>query len=204
MLIPVGETVAVPVTVIVLATEAGVCRGTLVRLESDTFRVRVSDRDVPVGARLIVAVHRTKLQGRVIGIEGDIRIASRDPDPGASDDRAAPRVSGTIEVRWRASTGSASAWIAGGPDPGPFTAIRTETDLSVSGLRVALGADPPSVGTILLLRLSLDRDTPGYRALGIVRRIEAGQSTHPFVAIEFLELPESTLDALSTYTLHHL
>ena len=101
-------------------------------------------------------------------------------------------------------SGSASAWIAGGRDPGPFTAILTETDLSVSGLRVALGDEPPSVGTILLLRLSLERDNPGYRALGIVRRIEAGQATHPFVAIEFLELPESTLDALSTYTLHHL
>ena len=203
MLIPVGETVAVPVTVILLASEAGVCRGTLVRLDSDQFRVIVPGREVPTGARLIVALHRTKLQGRVTSSEGDLKIVARDPDPGAADDRAAPRVTGTIEVRWRIGSGEESRWIAGGPDPGPFAAVLTETDLSVSGLRLALGADPPPVGAVLLLRLALDAGPPNHRALGIVRRIEPPDS-NPFVAIEFLEASESTLDALSAFTLYHL
>lgn len=203
MLIPVGEAVAVPVTVIVLASEAGVCRGTLVRLESDEFRVVVTDREVPTGTRLIVAVHRTKLQGRVTGAEGDVRIVSRDPDPGGADDRAAPRVTGTIEVRWRIAGHEEAAWVAGGPDPGPFSALLAETDLSVSGLRAGLGPDPPPVGARLLLRLGLDADPPHHRALGVVRRIEP-HDANPYVAIEFIEVPESTLDALSSYTLYHL
>ncbi|MEZ4235527.1 MAG: hypothetical protein R3F59_05065 [Myxococcota bacterium] len=42
-----------------------------------------------------------------------------------------------------------------------------------------------------------------HRALGAVRRIEAGHE-RILLGVEFVDLPESTFDALSDYTLRNL
>jgi hypothetical protein len=63
------------------------------------------------------------------------------------------------------------------------------------------GAHTP-IGARLLLDLELE---PGrsFRALGVVRRL-ASRHGRPHAGIEFVELPEPTLDALSTFTLDRL
>lgn len=202
MLIPVGEEVAVPVTVVVLGAEPEVWRGTLRRLDEGTVRLEVRDGDVPVGARLVVtAGDRTKLSGRVLSRGDDgVLVVSRD-GAHASDDRAAPRVAAMLELRWRAA-GTDEGWVRGGPDPGPFIRFRGPADLSLSGLRFDCEGAAPRLGQRLLLDLGLDA-ARRHRALGAVRRADpVGERTE--VGIEFVDLPEATFDALSDYTLRNL
>ena len=203
MLIPVDADVDVAVTVVVLGEAVAVAFGRLVRLEQETLQLIVPDPPIPVGARLVVTVgDRTRLPGRVIevGDGGRLRV-SRD-GAHAVDDRAAPRVTGNVPARWRTAGDEAEAWITGGPHPGPFQAVAGEIEVSVSGMLLGPAGPPPPVGARVLLELEFEPGEPS-RAVGIVRR-NATRDGRPHVGIEFVELPESTLDALSAFTLERL
>ena len=207
MLIPVGEEVSVPVGVVVLRGEPEIWSAVLVRLDNDTLRLRVTsppNATPQLGVRLIVHADRTKLPGRILAIEDQELVVSRDRAP-ATDDRAAPRVMSHLSVRWRVAGADArtdaQSWLAGGPDPGPFVVFRGGASLSMSGMRFDAKSVAPPVGSELLLELSLGGEP--WRALGAVRRVdEDGGSTA--IGVEFLELPEGTFDALSEFTLKNL
>jgi hypothetical protein len=184
MLIPVGEEVAVPVTVVVLGPEPEVLRALLRRLEVDTLQVEItpsglavarstSDREPlpPLGTRLIVtAGDRVKLPGRILGSRGDRWVVSRE-GARASDDRAAPRFAAVLKVRWRVAGAegggprrqagpSDEKWLTGGPDPGPFVDFRGPADLSLSGVGFDCTSLVPPVGARLLIELHLSSEGP--------------------------------------------
>ncbi|MEQ1504466.1 MAG: PilZ domain-containing protein [Myxococcota bacterium] len=202
MLIPVGEAVALPVTVVVLGPEPEVWQGTLTRLDVDTLRIRVTDAGISVGTRIIVtAPDRTKLPGRVLAVDGGEWVVSRD---GAhpTDDRSAPRIAAPITLRWRLADRGAPRWIRGGADPGAFVRFCGPADLSLSGVRFGWIGDPPTLGASILVELALD-DLGAHRAIGAVRRVEpVGEEL--LVAVEFVDVPEATFDALSDFTLRNL
>lgn len=219
MLIPVGEDVSIPVTVVLLGTEPDVTSGELKRLDWDSFRICIfkggstSPLEPTSGTRIIVTVgDRTKLAGRVIALEGKTAIVSRDPTH-ASDDRAAPRVMAVLTVRWRVSEGDSAAWVAGGPDPGPFTIFRGTADVSMSGIRFVCPVVVP-IGARLMLDLELKTgsEQQNHRVIGIVRRVETldgkavqgGIEQRHAIGVEFLDLTEPALDALSDFTLENL
>lgn len=203
MLIPVGVDVSVPVSVVVLGEAVDVLAGTLVRLEEDRLHLVVRTRGLSEGTRLVVTVRdRTRLTGKVLRADDDHLVVSRDAAHTA-DDRAAPRVTGTVVARWRAVGDDAPAWLAGGEDPGPFVAFHGAAEVSVSGMLLGVDAAmAPPVGARLLLELTLGDGAP-ERAIGIVRR-HARFGARARVAIEFAELPEGMLEALSTFTLANL
>lgn len=214
VLIPVGEDVAVPVTVVLLGAEPDVLQGELRRLDWDSFRLCLPDRArTAEGTRLIVSVgERTKLAGRVLEVQSDLLLVSRDPMH-ATDDRAAPRVLGQIHARWRPADGDAAAWLAGGPDPGPFSTFQGTADVSMSGMRFFSPHAVP-VGSKVLIELSLStsgQEPQVHRLLGLVRRIEhaprhtgASGNAQSAIGVEFVDVPEPALDALSDFTLEHL
>jgi hypothetical protein len=207
MLIPVGEAVSVPVGVVVLRGEPEIWSAVLVRLDNDTLRLQITSppnvRAEP-GVRLIVHADRTKLPGRVLAIEGDELVVSRDRAP-PTDDRAAPRVMSHLSLRWRVSNADrrseAEAWLAGGPDPGPFVVFRGGASLSMSGMRFDAKSVAPGVGAELLVELQLGGEP--WRARAAVRRVDEDNGATA-IGVEFLELPESTFDALSEFTLRNL
>ncbi|MEZ4242110.1 MAG: PilZ domain-containing protein [Myxococcota bacterium] len=204
MLIPVGEEVSVPVTVVVLGPEPEVVSARLCRLEEGELLVEMS-RPAPVGTRVIVtAGDRIKLPGRVLDEQDGRWVVSRE-GVRATDDRAAPRFATVLDLRWRVAEADGPRWIAGGTDPGPFVSFQGPADLSLSGLCFDCSGLVPQVGTQLLLALALAPDHPErrHRALGAVRRIEAGHE-RILLGVEFVDLPESTFDALSDYTLRNL
>jgi hypothetical protein len=203
LLIPVGEEVSVPVTIVVLGPEPEVVSGLLRRLDVDTLHLEVGGRAAPLGTRLIVtAGDRVKLPGRVLGSAVDRWVVSRE---GArpSDDRAAPRFATMLEVRWRVAAQGQERWVGGGPDPGPFVAFQGPADLSLSGLCFGCDDRVPPVGSHLLLDLRLGPDDRRHRAIGAVRRIET-EADRTQIGVEFVDLPEATFDALSDYTLRNL
>jgi hypothetical protein len=203
MLIPVGEDVTVPVTVVVLGPEPEVVGGTLRRLEVDTLLLDVPGVMLRVGVRLIVtAGDPVKLPGRVLEAAGGLWIVSRD-DPRPADDRGAPRFATLLDLRWRVADRTQERWIAGGPDPGPFESFNGPADLSVTGVSFDCEGPPPQIGARLLLDLALDDDGQRYRALGAVRRVEA-RGRRSQLGVEFVDLPESTFEALSDCTLRNL
>jgi hypothetical protein len=226
MLIPVGEDVSVSVTVVMLGSEPDVTTGQLRRLDWDTFRLELSSKPglsgrpgsashASVGTRLIVtAGDRTKLPGRVVAVEDGVLVVSRDRTH-AADDRSAPRVMGLVRVRWRVADGGAPAWLAGGPDPGPFSEFSGTADVSMSGIRFVATTAVAPVGSQLMLELGLGptgRDPKSlvpssehgtHRLLGLVRRVEHLGGSHA-LGVEFVDVPEPTLDALSDFTLENL
>ena len=208
MLIPVGEDVSVPVTIVVLGSEPEVLRAVLRRFEVDAMHLELlarpaTERSSEVGLRIIVtADNRIKLPGRVLQSDGDRWIVSREA-PRATDDRAAPRFAALIEVRWRVANAGTTDWVRGGPDPGPFVAFQGHADLSINGIFFACNALVPPVGTRLLIDLSLDGGRNRHRVLGAVRRI-ATTDERTQIGVEFVDVPESTFDALSDHTLKHL
>lgn len=206
MLIPVGEDAAVPVTIVLLSPEPEILQATLRRLEQDALLLELpAGTPAPeIGARLIVnAAERTKLTGRVLEVHGAFWTVSRDRMH-ATDDRAAPRVRSKIHLRWRHADAGEAAWLAGEPDESEFVRFSGGGDLSLAGVRFDLAhvasAPLPALGDRLFVELSLSGDA--HRVLGIVRRVETGEQ--PSVAVEFIEVPEATFDALSDFTLNHL
>lgn len=206
MLIPVGEDTDFPVTLVLLSPEPEILHAKLRRLEQDELRIEVpGGTPAPaLGTRLIVnAAERTKLTGRLLAAEGTVWSVSRDRMH-ATDDRAAPRVRSRIRLRWRHAVEPFEAWLAGAEDPAPYTSFSGGGDLSLSGVRFDLGDAPtthlPEFGDKLYIELLVAGGA--HRALGIVRRVEPAPNLS--VAIEFLEVPESTFDALSEFTLDHL
>jgi hypothetical protein len=207
MLIPVGEDVSVPVTVVVLGAEPEIWTASLRRLDIDRLRLRIDDGSIvppPVGTRLIVnAGERTKLPGRLLEIADGELVVSRDAAH-ATDDRAAPRVRSRLSLRWRLTDldrARTERWLEGGPDPGPFLVFQGGASLSMSGLRFPCRGPAPAPGSQLLLGLAIGGEE--RRALGAVRRLDT-DGTEVSVAVEFLDLPEATFDALSQFTLDNL
>ncbi|MEQ1570145.1 MAG: PilZ domain-containing protein [Myxococcota bacterium] len=207
MLIPVGEDVAVPVTVVALGDEPEIWTAVVRRLEVDSMRIRITTPGAAprLGLRLIVnAGERTKLPGRVLSIEPDGELVASRDQAHATDDRAAPRVISRTELRWRETTrdrAEADPWLRGGDDPGGFTTFRGGASLSMSGVRFPCRGPLPAIDAQLLIALSLQGEE--YRALGVVRRVDP-EGADPAIGVEFLELPESTFDALSEFTLRNL
>jgi hypothetical protein len=191
------EDVAIPVTVVVVGDDADVRSGVLRRMDQNTVRLWVPE-PLAVDARVVLAVgERTTLSGRVLATDGDLHVLSRDAGR-APDDRAAPRVRGLADARWRIGDDPQDRWLKGGPDGGAFVTHRGGVEISVSGMLFAVGGAVPH-GTHLLLEVTLEGQSP-WRAHGIVRRVDtAGQ-----VAIEFLRLSESAFDALSEFTLERV
>lgn len=197
MLVPMGEDVAIPVTVVVVGDGADVRSGVLRRMEPETVRLWLPE-PLPVGARVVLAVgERTTLSGRVLLHERDLYVVSRDAAR-TPDDRAAPRVRGPAAVRWCLGEDTTARWINGGPDTAAFFSQRGEVEVSVSGMSFPAGGTLPT-GTLLLLEVTLEHQ-PTWRAQGVVRRADAAGT----VAVEFLRLSEPAFDALSDFTLQRV
>lgn len=205
MLIPVDQDIELPVTVVLLSPEPEILQATLRRMEYEELRLEVpaGTTEPPVGSRLIVnAGERTKLTGRVLSTAGVRWVISRDGTH-ATDDRAAPRVRSRIRLRWRPATEPFDPWLTGGSDLPAAFSFDGGGDLSLSGVRFDLrGSDTPApaFGDRLFIELLLGRGA--YRVLGIVRRVEGPPNRS--VAVEFLDVPEETFDALSQFTLDHI
>ncbi|MCB9684807.1 MAG: PilZ domain-containing protein [Alphaproteobacteria bacterium] len=198
MLVPLGEEVAVPITVVIVGDVPDVRPGVLRRLLAEQVHVWLAE-PLTEGQRVVLAVgDRTTLSGRVVSREGDVMVVSRDRVR-ATDDRAAPRVRGRAVTRWIVGDDPDGDWLAGGPGPDGFDALDGEVELSLSGMRIVVGRSLP-VGTRVLVELELAGLGGGLRALGAVRRVDGGTS----LAIEFLRLSEVAFDALSDFTLQHV
>jgi hypothetical protein len=130
-----------------------------------------------------------------------VLVVAREPAH-PTDDRSAPRIEGVVDVRWRLADHDGARWLAGGPDPGPFVAFRGAADVSLSGIRFDCTGHAPDLGASVLVDLGLDGRNR-HRALGTVRRVEP-VGDRVLVAMEFLDLPETTFDALSDFTLRNL
>jgi hypothetical protein len=142
MLVPMGEDVAIPVTVVVVGDGADVRSGVLRRMEPETVRLWLPE-PLPVGARVVLAVgERTTLSGRVLLHERDLYVVSRDAAR-TPDDRAAPRVRGPAAVRWCLGEDTTARWINGGPDTAAFFSQRGEVEVSVSGMSFPAGGHAP-------------------------------------------------------------
>jgi PilZ domain len=218
MVIPVGEATHVPVALVLLPADLGpepgageaprFLNGTLIRLEPDVLRLAVpaGTPAPPLGMRVIVSAgERTKMTGKLLAVDADGWTVSRD-QMRATDDRAAPRVRSRIQLRWRhADPHRTQDWLSGADDEeASYSRFGGGGDLSLSGIRVDVSVDPttetPQFGDRLFIELMVGGAT--RRVLGVVRRVEEGERTS--VAIEFLEVPEATFDALSDYTLRNL
>lgn len=198
MIIPLGEDVAIPVTVVIVGDAPDVRPGVLRRLQAEELHLWLP-QPLPEGQRVVLAVgERTTLSGRVVRTEGDLMVVTRDRVR-ASDDRAAPRVEGRAKTRWTTGDDPDGAWIAGGSDPGPFATLDGPVELSLSGMLIEVGQALP-LGARVLIELDLDELGAGLRALGAVRRVDGGKT----LAIEFLRLSERTFDALSEFTLERV
>jgi hypothetical protein len=192
--------VEIPVMVVLIEDPVAVVPAVLLRLEPAELSLRLDTAGASVGERVVAAAGSTTLPGRITAIDGPILTVTRTGLHG-SDDRAAPRVKAPVQLAWW-TDGDPAAWLAGAAATGPRR-VASGDDVSLSGVRFTVAAEPPVVGDRLMLEAEINPGQAPHRLVAVVRRCWAsvGEWT---VAVSFVEMDEATAEALLDLTLQKL
>lgn len=203
MLLPLGEDIRVEVDVLFpTRVELFAVSGAILRREEDHLVVELAEPVVlEVGTRVLLDAGPEgglRLRGRVLQATG---VCLRVQVSGAvsSDARSSGRTVGGLRVRLSPSLGGDAArrWIEEGfalPAAEAWPEALPDVEFGMTGLWLDVPAGTPLHGK-LLLSMQACGDSTWYRATALLRRVEpAGPATG--VALEFLDVPEDTADAL--------
>lgn len=192
--------VEIPVMVVLIEDPVAVVPAVLLRLEPAELSLRLDTAGASVGERVVASSGSATLPGRITAIDGPILTVARTGLHG-SDERAAPRVTAPVQLAWW-TDGEPAAWLAGAAATGPRR-VASGDDVSLSGVRFTVAAEPPAIGDRLLLEAELNPGQTPHRLVAVVRRCwaSAGKWT---VAVGFVEMDDATVEALFDLTLQNL
>ncbi len=222
MLVPVGDSVSIPVEVVLL-TPAGPrsCFARLVRHDGDQIEVVLEPGDLTharPGTRVMVDSGESSVV-RMVGVVSNTEAGRTTLIVEKSvrrDLREYPRTYGGIQLRYHVVQGDERAaeareWIDGvARDVDGWLRPDPYMNFSATGLRFEEGEATCASGDLVLLHMGVPTSSTPWRATAEVVRCEllpederTEEATH-FVALQFLQIPPEASQALARFTLRVL